>query len=118
MPSKTRQSGRADILVRMSPRLKERIGKAASEHGLTNIDWLLDVIKDALAAHDAEVAARERKQDLESRIESKFQEIMASLAGGDLTGLKAAAFARLQEKAEATIAKGRGLPQNIFPRRP
>jgi hypothetical protein len=113
MTSKTKQSGRADILVRMSPRLKERIGKAASEHGLTNNDWLLDVIKDALAAHDAEVAARERKQDLESRIESKFQEIMASLAGGDLTGLKAAAFARLQEKAEATIAKWRAYAQTF-----
>jgi hypothetical protein len=91
----------------MSPRLKERITKAASEHGLTNNDWLLDVIKDALAAHDAEVAARERKQDLESRMERKFQEIMASLVGGDLTGLKAAAFARLQEKAEAALAKWR-----------
>jgi len=46
MVSKTKESGRADILVRMSPRLKERITKAASEHGLTNNDWLLDVIKD------------------------------------------------------------------------
>ena len=121
MPSKTAQSGRADILVRMSPRLKERIGKAASEQGLTNNDWLLDVIKDALAAHDAEVAARERKQDLESRIESKFQEIMASLAGGDLTGLKAAAFARLQEKAEAVLAKWRdyaGSDHHAEPRTP
>jgi hypothetical protein len=107
MSSKTKQSGRADILVRMPPELKLRVTKAATEDGATINDWLLDKIEDALAARDGEVAAAKDKAELEHRQAMLFQEIMASLAGGDLTGLKAAAFARLQEKAEAALAKWR-----------
>src|SRR5882762_6302259 len=107
MTSKTRESGRADFLLRMQPELKARLAKAADEDGTTIRDLALYAIEEMLDTRDAEIAARQRKQDLESRIERKFQEIMASLAGGDLTGLKAAAFARLQEKAEAALAKWR-----------
>jgi hypothetical protein len=107
MTSKTRESGRADFLLRMEPELKARLAKAADEEGATIRDLALYAIEQMLDTRDAKIAARERKQDLESRMERKFQEIMASLVGGDLTGLKAAAFARLQEKAEAALAKWR-----------
>jgi hypothetical protein len=103
----TKQSGRADFLLRMEPKIKAGLDRAAKEDGTTIRDLVLYAIEQMLDTRDAEIAARERKQDLESRIERKFQEIMVSLAGGDLTGLKAAAFARLQEKAEAVLAKWR-----------
>jgi hypothetical protein len=109
MTSKTR----ADFLLRMPPELKARLVKAADEDGTTIRDLALYAIEEMLDTRDAEIAARQRKQDLESRIERKFQEIMASLAGGDLTGLKAAAFARLQEKAEAALAKWRDYAQTF-----
>jgi hypothetical protein len=113
MVSKTKESGRADFLLRMPPELKARLVRAADEDGTTIRDLVLYAIEQMLDIRDAEIAARERKQDLESRIERKFQEIMASLADGDITGLKAAAFARLQEKAEAALAKWRDYAQTF-----
>jgi hypothetical protein len=107
MASKTRESGRADILVRMEPKLKARIVAASNGDGVSVNDWLLDGIEQLLAARDTEIAAGKKRADLERRRDLKFEEIMTSLAGGDLTSLTAQAFIKLQEKAEAPIEKWR-----------
>jgi hypothetical protein len=111
MTSKTRESGRADILVRMPPELKLRVTKAANEDGMSVNDWLLDGIEQLLAFRDAEVAAGKRKADLERRRDQKFWEIVVAMAGaatlGDITLSKADAQIELEERATAAIAKWR-----------
>jgi hypothetical protein len=107
MSTSTRESGRADFLLRMPPELKARLAKAAAEDGTTIRDLVLYAIEQMLDIRDGEVAADKKRADLEHRLSLKFDELVAALAGGDLTGLKAAAFARLQEKAEAALAKWR-----------
>jgi uncharacterized protein (DUF1778 family) len=82
MTSKTRQSGRAEILVRMPPETKARIIKAANQDGVSVTDWLLDVIEEALAVRDAEIAARKRKADLERRRDLKFWDIVLTRQAG------------------------------------
>jgi hypothetical protein len=107
MPSKTKQSGRAEILVRMAPKLKARIVAAATEDGLTTNDWLLDVIEEALAVRDAEVAAGKRKADLDRRLEMKLEEIVVVLAAegklGDRAKLASEKQIELEEKAQSAI---------------
>jgi hypothetical protein len=107
MTSKTRESGRADFLLRMPEQMKLRLAKAADEDGTTIRDLALYAIKRMLDIRDGEIAADKKRAGIEDRLNLKFDEIMASLAGGDLTGLNAATFARLQEKAEAALAKWR-----------
>ena len=60
-----------------------------------------------LADRDAEVAAGKNKADLERRLEMKFQEIVASLAGGDLTSLSVKTLTKIHEQAEAAIGEWR-----------
>ena len=107
MPSKTKQSGRAEILVRMAPKLKARIVTAATEDGLTTNDWLLDVIEEALAVRDAEVAAGKRKADLDRRLEMKLEEIVVVRAAegklGDRAKLASEKQIELEEKAQSAI---------------
>jgi hypothetical protein len=112
--SKTKQSGRVDILVRMPPELKARVTKAATEDGATINDWLLDAIEEALAVRDAEVAADKKRTDLERRLEMKFNEIVVLLARGDITSLSARAQINLQEKAEGALAKWRHHTATFF----
>jgi hypothetical protein len=111
MPSKTKESGRVDFLLRMEPELKARITKAANHHRVSVNDWLLDGIEDLLAFHDAEVTADKKKADLEQRLEMKFAELVETLAGaarlGDVTLSKADAQIELEEQATAAITKWR-----------
>jgi hypothetical protein len=107
MTSKTARSGRVDFLLRMQPKLKERIIKAANQDGVSVTDWLLDGIEHLLAVHDTEVAADKKRADIERRLEMKFQEIVASLACGDLTSLSTDRVLELHEVAEAAIKKWR-----------
>src|SRR5437870_8401672 len=107
MGSKTKQSGRVDILLRMEPGLKARLVKAANHHGISVNDWLLDGIEHLLAVHDGEVAAEKRKADLERRRELKFDEIVLALAGSELAGLSADKVTDLHYVAEAAIEKWR-----------
>lgn len=107
MVSKTKQSGRADFLVRMPPELKARLAKAADEEGTTIRDLVLHAIEQMLDTRDGEVAADERKAGVERRRDLKFHEIMVSLAGSDITTLSARAQIKLQEKADAAIKKWR-----------
>jgi hypothetical protein len=109
MVSKTKELGRADILVRMSLDLKSRVIQAAADDGVTNNDWLLDVIERAVEAHEAEVTAETRKADLEQRLDLKFEEIVSYLAAkakvGDRIKLSADKLAELHKKAESAIEK-------------
>ena len=86
MTSQTKQSGRVDILVRMAPELKSRVIVAADDDGMSINNWLLNAIEQMLAVRDAEVAAGKSKADLEHRLDMKFQEIVASLAGESRLG--------------------------------
>jgi hypothetical protein len=107
VPSKTKESGRADILVRMAPLLKTRIVAAAKEDEITVNDWLLDVIERALAVRDAEVASGKRKADFDRRLEVKFEEIVVVLAAegklGDRSKLASEKQIELEEKAQSAI---------------
>jgi len=106
MTSKTKESGRAEFLLRMPPELKERLAKAAAEDGVTIRDLLLYAAKRLLDDRDAEVAVDKKRADLERSKEAKFEEIVLSLAGGDVT-LSADKLIELQELAEAVIEKWR-----------
>jgi hypothetical protein len=111
MASKTARSGRVDFLLRMDPKFKSRIIKAAKQDGVSVTDWLLDGIEHLLAVHDAEVAAGKRKADIERRRDLKFWEIVVAMAGavplGDITLSKADVQIELEELATAAIAKWR-----------
>jgi hypothetical protein len=110
MTSKTKQSGRTDILLRMAPELKARINKAASEDGLTTNDWLLDVIEDALAVRDAEVANNKKRAELERRHDMKYEAIVSVLAAEaqiDRTSMAADQRVELDELAQTEIEKWR-----------
>jgi HicB family len=104
MTSETKQSGRANFLLRMDPALKASIATAATKDGVSINDWLLDAIDQKLADRDAEVAAGENKAELERRRDQKFQEIAASLAGAEITSLSARKVIEIEEKADAAIA--------------
>jgi hypothetical protein len=111
MTSKTKQSGRVDILVRMAPELKSRVIEAANEVGMSMNDLVLAAIEQMLAIRDAEPAAGKSKADIEHRLDMKFQEIVASLACearlGDLTSLSAERLIDLHDEAEAEIEEWR-----------
>src|SRR5258705_109705 len=101
MSSKTKQSGRVDILVRMPPELKLRVIRAAETNGVSVNGWLNYAISQVLAFHDAEVAADEKRKDLERLLQMKFEEIVTALAGGDLA---LSARERVDFEAAADIA--------------
>jgi predicted DNA-binding protein len=107
MVSKTAQSGRADFLLRMPPELKARLAKAADEDGTTIRDLVLYAIEEMLDTRDGEVAADKKRMNLEQRLEMKFEEIVVSLAGGDITSLSADKRIDLHYVAEAAIKKWR-----------
>jgi hypothetical protein len=107
MPSKTKESGRADFLLRMPPELKLRLAKAANEDGVTIRDLVLYAIEQMLDTRDAEVAADRKRADLERHLEMKFGELVEALAGGNIAGLKADKLIELEELAEAEIEKWR-----------
>src|SRR5215471_7268449 len=107
MTSKTKQSGRADFLLRMPPELKARLDKAAEEDGVTITDLVLYAIEQMLDARDAEGAADKRRAALERHLELKFDEIVVLLAGGDIAGLSADKLIDLHDLAEAAIRRWR-----------
>jgi predicted DNA-binding protein len=59
MISKTRESGRAELLIRMRPELKERIEKAARLVGRTKTDWVLGAIEAILHVQELQADAQE-----------------------------------------------------------
>ena len=65
MISKTKESDRADLLIRMQPELKERIEKAARLVGMTKTDWVLQAIEAIL--HVQELQAEAQEEILEIR---------------------------------------------------
>jgi hypothetical protein len=110
MTSKTRQSGRADVLFRMPAALKERLSAAAARDGLTINDWLLDATEEKLAASDARIAAGKKRAELELRREMKLEAIVSALAAGakvDRTSSAADQRIELDEQAEGEIEKWR-----------
>jgi hypothetical protein len=54
MSSKTKQSGRADFLLRMPEQMKLRLAKAAAEKGVSANDWIVASIEQMLDDRDAE----------------------------------------------------------------
>jgi predicted HicB family RNase H-like nuclease len=59
MTSKTRESGRADFLLRMEPEMKARLTKAAAESGVTVNDLIITAIERRLAARAERLAKKE-----------------------------------------------------------
>jgi hypothetical protein len=78
----------------------------ADQERVTIRALVLYAIEGMLDSYDEEVAARERREDLERLRDAKFEEIVA-LLGGDITGSKANATIELHELAEAQIRKWR-----------
>jgi len=117
MSSKTKQSGRADILVRMPPELKLRVVKAAAATGVSVTDWLNRGIGRLLDLHDAEVAVNEKMAGIERRLQTKFEEIVVSLAGGDLA-LSARERVDFEAAADIAISKWRDRVATFFYAKP
>ena len=80
MISKTKESGRADLLVRMPPELKKRIEKAARLVGMTKTDWVLQAIEAILHVQELQADAQEEILEIRRQQETKFEEIIAALA--------------------------------------
>jgi hypothetical protein len=118
MAPKTKQSGgRAEILLRMASKQKERIVGAANYHGISVSGWLNYGIGRLLALHDAEVAIDEKMADIERRLATKFEEIVAALAGGDLA-LSARERVDFQVAADIAISKWRDHAATFFHAKP
>jgi predicted DNA-binding protein len=77
MISKTKESGRADLLIRMPPELKERIEKAARLVGMTKTDWVLQAIEAILHVQELQAEAQEEILAIRHQQEAKFEEIVA-----------------------------------------
>ncbi len=107
MVSNTKESNRADFLLRMPSKMKERLVRAADEDGTTIRDLVLYAIEQMLNARDAEVAADKRRAALEQHLELKFDEIVVLLAGGDIAGLSADKLTDQHDLAEAAIQRWR-----------
>src|SRR5260370_6603673 len=78
--SKTRKSGRVDLLVRMPPELKKRIAEAAQEGHESLTDWVLVAIEARLAIRDEAAQKRKDIEGAENRQTAKYDEILALLA--------------------------------------
>jgi hypothetical protein len=109
--SKTKESGRTDMLVRMPPELKSRIEAAAKEAGISNNDWVLSAIEASLADRDAEARKRGDIEALEHRQEMKFEQIVELVAlknrFGDLASMSREKRNELDAEAEIRLEKWR-----------
>src|SRR5258708_5416769 len=101
--SKTKESGRVDLFLRVSPVLKRRIADAAGEDGVTLTDWVLYAIESVLDDRDAENSKNEKIAALEEKIAEVFDEVVAWLAGvdiGALSTLTPRTLLELEDKAQ------------------
>jgi hypothetical protein len=117
MAPKTKQSDRAEILLRMASKQKERIVGAAKRNGVSVNGWLNYGIGRLLALHDAEVAVDEKMADIERRLATKFEEIVTALAGGDLA-LSARERVDFQAAADIALSKWRNHAATFFHAKP
>jgi uncharacterized protein (DUF1778 family) len=104
MISKTKESGRADLLIRMEPELKERIEKAARLVGMTKTDWVLQAIEAILHVQELQAEAQQEILEIRGEQEAKFEEILAALAAeqklGDLATMTKKDRAKLESLAD------------------
>jgi hypothetical protein len=106
--SKTKESGRVDLFLRVSPALKKRIADAAGEDGVSQTEWALAAIEWVLDDRDAEIRKKVRSAALEEQIDQKFDELVALLAGveiGALSTLTPRKQLELQDKARDLLDK-------------
>jgi predicted DNA-binding protein len=78
--SKTKQSGRADLLVRMPPELKRRVEEAARREGMTRNEWVLTAIEAILKVQELHAEADEEIEAIRHKQDAVFKEILALLA--------------------------------------
>jgi predicted DNA-binding protein len=120
MASKTKQSGRVDLPIRMSPELKLRIVSAANDQGISQIRWVLNAIERELDDHDAFVADRENVEALRARLATKLEEIIALLVRncglGDVNLLSAKDSLVFHNNAHSLLREWR--EQNRDPKTP
>ncbi|MGB9389459.1 MAG: hypothetical protein WCB70_05620 [Xanthobacteraceae bacterium] len=111
MISKTRESGRAELLIRMQPELKERLEKAARLVGRTKTDWVLQAIEAILHVQELQAEAQEEIRAIRVKQEAKFEEIVAALAAkqklGDLASLTTKNRTRLEATADKKLENWR-----------
>ena len=104
MISKTKESGRADLLIRMQPELKERLEKAARLVGMTKTEWVLQAIEAILHVQELQAEAQEEILEIRGEQEAKFEEILAALAVeqklGDLATMTKKDRAKLESIAD------------------
>jgi predicted DNA-binding protein len=107
MISKTKESGRADLLIRMEPELKERIEKAARLVGMTKTEWVLQAIEAILHVQELQAEAQQEILEIRGEQEAKFEEILAALAAeqklGDLATLTKKDRAKLESMADKQL---------------
>ena len=122
MISKTRESGRAELLIRMRPELKERIEKAARLVGRTKTDWVLGAIEAILRVQELQAEAQEEIRAIRVKQEAKFEEIVAALAAeqklGDLASLTTKNRTRLEATADKKLENWRSERRTYGDRKP
>jgi predicted DNA-binding protein len=111
MISKTKESGRAELLIRMQPELKKRIEKAAWLVGRTKTDWVLQAIEAILHVQELQAEAQEEIRAIRVKQEAKFEEIVAALRVeqklGDLATSTNGDRSRLEDEAAKQLEKWR-----------
>ena len=111
MISKTKESGRADLLIRMEPELKERIEKAARLVGMTKTEWVLQAIEAILHVQELQAEAQQEILEIRGEQEAKFEEILAALAAeqklGDLATMTKKDRAKLESMADNKLENWR-----------
>ncbi|MGB6542152.1 MAG: hypothetical protein WBF03_14930 [Xanthobacteraceae bacterium] len=111
MISKTKESGRVDLLIRMQPELKQRVEKAARLVGKTQTDWVLKAIEVILHVQELQAKAQTEIAEIRIEQEAKFEEILATLAVqqklGDISTLTARSRTQLESTADKELEKWR-----------
>jgi predicted DNA-binding protein len=111
MISKTKESGRVDLLIRMEPELKKRIEKAARLVGRTQTDWLLQAIEAILHVQELQAEAQEEILEIRVKQEAIFEEILATLAVeqklGDLAAMTKKDRTKLESMADKQLENWR-----------
>jgi uncharacterized protein (DUF1778 family) len=105
MISKTKESGRADLLIRMQPELKQRVEKAARLVGKTQTDWVLKAIEVILHVQELQAKAQTEIAEIRCEQEAKFEEILAALAVQLNLGALATLTARTRTQLESAADK-------------
>jgi predicted DNA-binding protein len=105
MISKTKESGRADLLIRTQPELKERLEKAARLVGMTKTDWVVQAIEAILHVQELQAEAQKEILAIRHQQEAKFEEIVAALAAEQKLGDLASLTTKNRTRFEATADK-------------